>query len=134
MISLPILPWGACYRKEKSNGPAEVYLKKAQKLFPEFVEPDNPYQILAEIYLEEKREDEALTELLGWSRFDENSVWPLVRAAEIYRNRKDWAGAARVLDLSVYIDPYDPDVHSMLGEAAVEAGNWPAAVAAYQVS
>jgi cellulose synthase operon protein C len=126
------LAMGALLRKEKSNGPAEVYLKKAQKLFPEFVESDNPYQILAEIYLEEKREDEALTQLLGWSRFDENSVWPLVRAAEIYRNRKDWAGAARVLELSVYIDPYDPNVHGMLGEAAVEAGNWPAAVAAYQ--
>ena len=71
------LALGTLLRKEKSNGPAEVYLKKAQKLFPEFVEPDNPYQILAEIYLEEKREDEALTELLGWSRFDENSAWPL---------------------------------------------------------
>ncbi len=126
------LALGTLLRKEKSNGPAEVYLKKAQKLFPEFVEPDNPYQILAEIYLEEKREDEALTELLGWSRFDENSAWPLVRAAEIYRNRKDWAGAARVLELSVYINPYDTNIQGMLGEAAVEAGNWPAAVAAYQ--
>jgi len=66
-------------------------------------------------------------------RYDESAVLPLTRAAEIYRKRKDWANAARVLELSVYIDPYDTKVHSMLGESAVEAGDWNAAVAAFQV-
>ena len=127
------LQLGGILKKEKANGAAEVYLKKAQALFPEYVEPGNPYQVLADIYLEEKRPDEALTQLLGWSRYDENALAPLMRAAEIYRERKDWENEARMLQLSVYIHPYDPAAHTMLGEASMESRDWATAVAAYKV-
>ncbi len=127
------LQLGGILKKEKANGAAEVYLKKAQALFPEYVEPGNPYQVLADIYLEEKRPDEALTQLLGWSRYDENALALLMRAAEIYRERKDWANEARMLQLSVYIHPYDPAAHTMLGEAAMESRDWATAVTAYKV-
>jgi tetratricopeptide (TPR) repeat protein len=127
------LQLGSQLCQEKSYNAAETYLKKAESLFPPFVEPGNPYQLLGEMYLEQGREDEALAQFHRWSRYDEVSVAPLARAAEIYRKRKDWPDEARILDLSVYIDPYDTKVHSLLGEAAMEAGNWPAAIAAYQV-
>ena len=125
---------GLFLRKEKLNKEAEGYLKKAQLLFPEFVEAaGNPYQALMEIYLEEKREDDALAQIEAWIRLDENAAPPLIRAAEIFRTRKSWAETARMLELSIYINPYDLSAHSMFGEAATETGNWPAAVAAYQV-
>jgi tetratricopeptide (TPR) repeat protein len=102
-------------------------------LFPAFVEPGNAYQILGETYLELGREQDALAQFNSWANYDETSVVPLVRAAEIYRKRKDWTNQAKVLDLSVYIDPYDTKVHGLLGDAALEAANWAAAIAAFQV-
>ncbi|MBZ5495294.1 MAG: tetratricopeptide repeat protein [Acidobacteriia bacterium] len=127
------LQLGAQLRQAKSFTAAETYLKRAESLFPPFVEPGNPYQILGEMYLELGREEDALAQYVGWARYDENSTLALSRAAEIYRKRKDWTNAAKVLELSVYVDPYDPKVHAALGEAALEAENWPAAIAASQV-
>ncbi len=124
---------GARLQREKNSSAAESYLKKAEGIFPAYVEAGNPYQILGEMYLEQGREDDALAQFLGWTRYDEDSVVPLKRAAEIYRRRKDWANESKDLDLSVYIDPYDVKVQALLGESAVEAGNWPSAIAAYQV-
>jgi tetratricopeptide (TPR) repeat protein len=102
-------------------------------LFPEFTEPGNPYQALGEFYVDQQREGEALAQFLGWSRFDENAAPPLVLAAGIYQRRKDWPAMTRVLEQAVYINPYDPKLHTMLGEAASESGNWATAAAAYQV-
>ncbi len=127
------LRFGALLREEKVNREAEIYLKRAEKLFPEYVGPDSHYQILSEIYLEEKREEEELQQLVAWTRYDETAIAPLIRAAEIYRGRKNWSAAARMLELSMYIQPYDPRAISLLGESAGEAGDWAAAVAAYQV-
>jgi len=124
---------GALLRQEKSNSAAEGYLKKAEALFPQFVEHGGPYRILSEMYSELGRDDDVLAQCLAWARYDETSVAPLARAAGIYRKRKNWAEEAKVLDQSVYIDPYDTKVHTLLGESALEAQNWPAAIAAYQV-
>jgi tetratricopeptide (TPR) repeat protein len=127
------LQLGARLHEEKSYVAAETYLKKAESLFPAFVEPGNAYQALGEIYLELGRDQDALAQFNSWAGYDETSVVPLIRAAEIYRKRKDWANEAKVLDLSVYIDPYDTKVHGLLGDAALEAANWTAAIAAFQV-
>jgi tetratricopeptide (TPR) repeat protein len=127
------LQYGTQLREEQSYKEAEVHLKKAAALFPAYILPGNPYEILGEMYAEQERDDDALAQWNGWTRYDETAVQPLVRAAEIYRKRKDWANTARMLELSVYIDPYDSEVHERFGEAAGEAGNWLAAIAAYQV-
>jgi cellulose synthase operon protein C len=127
------LQLGTVLHAEKSYPEAEAALKKAESLFPSFVEPGNPYEILGDMYLEQRREEDALAQFNGWARYDENSVLALTRAAEIYRKRKDWVNTARCLELSAYIDPYDPKTHTQLGEAAMESQNWPAAIAAFQV-
>jgi Flp pilus assembly protein TadD len=56
----------------------------------------------------------------------------LLKAAKIYRSRKDWDSTAKMLNLSIFINPFDPDIQRMLGEAAMESGNWPLALAAYK--
>jgi tetratricopeptide (TPR) repeat protein len=126
------LQMGLLLHDEKAHKEAEPYLKKAERLFPAFTEPGNPYQALGETYLEQNRESEALAEYLGWARFDENALLPLTRAAEIYEKRKDWASAEKELELSIFINPYDADVLTRLGEAATRSGAWPDAVSAYQ--
>jgi tetratricopeptide (TPR) repeat protein len=123
---------GGLLRKEGANSEAEGYLKKAQQLFPQYVEAGNPYQLLGEMYLESKRQDDALAQFTTWSRLDGDSAEPLLKAAEIYRSRKDWNSAAKMLNLSIFINPYDSEVQKMLGEAAMESGQWPVALAAYR--
>jgi len=123
---------GALLRKEGATSEAEVRLKKAEQLFPQYVEAGNPYGILGQIYLEQKRDEEALAQFKAWSQLDGSARDPLLKAAEIYRNRKDWASAANMLNLSVFINPYDEDVLGKLGEAAMESGKWPAAITAYR--
>ncbi len=124
---------GALLQKEGSNAAAEVYLKKAQKIFPQFVAPGNTYQSLGQMYLESKRVDEALAEFVAWSRQDGEATIPLLKAAEIYSGRKDWDSVAHTLKLSVYINPYDQDAQKKLGDAAMDSRRWPDAIAAYRV-
>jgi cellulose synthase operon protein C len=128
------LELGARLREAKSYAAAEASLKKAETLFPQFVQKGNPYEILGDMYLEQGRDADALAQFNAWAGYDETTAVPLIHAAEICRKREDWAGVARLLELSVYIDPYDARVHGQLGDAAVQAANWPAAVAAYQVA
>jgi cellulose synthase operon protein C len=118
----------------KSYAAAETSLKKAESLFPQFVQKGNPYELLGDMYLAQGRDTDALAQFNAWAGYDETTAVPLTRAAQICRKRKDWAGVARLLELSVYIDPYEAKVHGQLGDAAVDAANWPAAIAAYQVA
>jgi cellulose synthase operon protein C len=126
------LRMGALLRKEGANGAAETYLKKAQELYPEYIEPGNPYQILGEMYLGSNREGDALTEFESWSRQDGESTIPLLKAAEIYAKRKDWDSITRILALAVFVNPYDLEMQRKLGEAAMESGKWTSAVAAFR--
>jgi cellulose synthase operon protein C len=123
---------GSLLRKEGANSEAEAHLKKAQQLFPQYVEAGNPYAILGEMYLELKREEEALAQFNAWSRGDGDARDPLLKASGIYRKRKEWDSAARMLNLYIFINPYDPDAQRQLGEAAMESGKWPVALAAYR--
>ena len=127
------LQMGALLQKEGNHKEAEALLKKAQQLFPQYVAPGNPYQLLGHYYLATGRENEALAQFVAWSREDGESTDPLIRAADIYRNRKDWASALRMLNLSIYINPYDAEVQKKLANTAMEAGKWPEAIAAFRV-
>jgi len=126
------LQLGRLFRKEGANADAEVCLKKAQQVFPQYVEEGNPYELLGEMYLEQKREEDALAQFKNWIKFDGTARVPLLKAADIYRSRKDWASAAEVLNLSIFINPYDLDVQKKLGDAAMENREWSVAVSAYR--
>jgi cellulose synthase operon protein C len=127
------LRMGTLLRKEGDYKSSEPYLKKAGQLFPQYTEPGNPYEQLADIYMKLNREDDALAELNTWSRMDGNSSTPLVEAAVIYGKRKDWTSVTRVLGLSIYVNPYDMAVQRQLGEAAMECENWNVAITAFRV-
>ncbi len=123
---------GMLLRGEKNDDEAEPHLKKAQQLFPEYVEDGGTYRQLFEIYEARGREDDSLAQLIGWTRYDENALEPLLRAAEIYRARKDWKSAVHVLELSNYISPYDARAQEMLGDSASAANEWAVAATAYR--
>jgi len=126
------LQMGRLLQKEGANAEAEVHLKKAQKAFPQYAEEGNPYEILGRMYLEQKRDDEALAQFKAWSQVNGEANEPLLKAAEIYWNRKEWSSAADMLHLSIFINPYDQDVQKKLGDASMESGRWLLAIAAYR--
>jgi cellulose synthase operon protein C len=126
------LQMGALLRKNGNDADAETCLKKAQQAFPQYAEAGNPYQLLGQMYLEQNRDNDALSEYTGWSRLDGDSILPLRRAAEIYGKRKDWNSVTKMLALSIYISPYDEDILKRYGAASMDSGNWPEAVASYQ--
>ncbi len=126
------LQLGTLLRKQGANAEAEIHLKKAQRVFPQYTEAGNPYELLGNMYLELKRDEDALAEFKAWSQIDGSAREPLLKAAEVYRNRKDWGSAANMLNLSVFINPYDQRVQKELGDAAMEAGKWPIAIVAYR--
>ena len=127
------LQLGSLEKEQGSKAEAERYLRKAQAVFPDYAENGGTYRLLFEIYQEEKRQDEALAQLSGWSSHDGEAVFPLSRAAEMYRARKDWKAAIRLLESASYVNPYDTDTQLALGECAVAAGDWVTAAVAYQV-
>jgi tetratricopeptide (TPR) repeat protein len=126
------LQLGAELQKEGALEEAEACLTKAENLFPQYVERGNPYQLLAQMYLKTQRENEALDQFNKWIRMDGNAREPLIKAAEIYNRRKDWASLARVLDLSIYIYPYDAKIQKELGETLLKLKDWDPAITAYQ--
>ncbi len=123
---------GALLQKEGAYALAEACLKKAQKTFPQYAGPGNSYQLLGKLYLDLKREEEALAEFVAWSRLNGEVVEPLFAAADIYARRKDWKSVAQMMALSIYIDPFDTVAQKRLGEAAMESGQWHEAIAAYR--
>jgi tetratricopeptide (TPR) repeat protein len=127
------LQMGTRHHEDGAYREAEAYLKKAQALFPQYVEQGNPYQLLAKIYLETQREDDALAEFEKWIRVDGDSVEPLMEAAKIYTKREDWESVAKLLNRFVYINPYDLEMQERLGKAALESEDWDTAIAAYGV-
>jgi tetratricopeptide (TPR) repeat protein len=124
---------GALLKEEGSNAAAERYLRRAQEIFPDYTDDGGTYRMLFEIYEKAQRQDEALAQLVLWSGHDGDAVFPLMHAAEIYRSRKDWQAAVRMLDAASFINPYDTDTQKMLGECAAAAGDWQAAAVAYEV-
>ncbi len=126
------LNMGKLLLNEGARAEAETYLKTAQRLFPHYIEPGNPYQLLGQMYLDTKKYDDALAEYLAWSRMDGSSMEPLIKAGEIYRIRNDWASVAGNLALSIYIYPYDPERLKLLGDAAMQSSQWAEAIAAYR--
>lgn len=124
---------GSLLKEEGAGEAAERYLSKAQAIFPDYSEDGGTYRLLFEIYQNEKRQDDALAQLSGWSSHDGDAVFPLARAAEIYRARKDWKAAVRMLEAASFINPYDADTQKALGECAAAAGDWATAALAYRV-
>ena len=126
------LSLGTLLAEEGAGAEAEKYLVKAKELFPQYIGKGNPYELLGRMYAEQNREEEALEIYKAWSRMAGSTADPLLRSAEIYRKRQNWKELENVLSRAVYIDPFDPEVHKMLGSAAMEIGAWESAASAFR--
>jgi tetratricopeptide (TPR) repeat protein len=99
--------YGAHLAKIGNHTEAEVYLKKAKTLLPEFVEPNNPHVLLADLYWKQNRRREAVAELEYVTARNGKSFQEAVRLSEWQLALGDTAAATRAVERALNIFPYD---------------------------
>lgn len=120
------------HRNEGRDGQAIEFLQKAKALFPGYVEPDNPYKQLSEIYHEQGRLAEAIAELESLTSINDSDFDSLKQLALWLNEAKKPQEARRALEKAMFIHPFDPETHQLLASLAHEAKDYPTALREYR--
>jgi predicted Zn-dependent protease len=107
--------YGAHLAKIGQYTDAEIFLKKAKTLFPEYVDENNPYVLLANIYWKQNRRHEAVAELEYLTANNGKAFQEAVRLSEWQLALADTAAAARAIERALAIFPYDVKLQHQYG-------------------
>ena len=107
---------------------AAAYLERAKALFPEYAGNDSPRWFLARIHKDRGQLPRAADELKVLTSANENHYQAHMDLAEILQTLGDDAGAATMLERSMYIYPYDAKAHTRLATLFSKLGNRAGAV------
>ena len=112
------MTYGSALFREERFAEAEEPLLRGRDLFPEYVGAGNAYTLLAEIYRRQEREEDAIEALMTLVASNE-TAWDehLALAGLLGAAGRDQEEAG-ILERSLYISPYDLDVHRRLAELA----------------
>ena len=102
---------------------AAPYLERAKTLFPEYSGNDSPRWYLARIHKEKGAFAKAAEELRALTAANESHYQAHLDLADVLQALGDEAGAAEMLDRSMYIYPYDPALHTRLAGLYTKLGN-----------
>jgi tetratricopeptide (TPR) repeat protein len=103
---------------------AEPFLKKAQQLFPEYAGEDSSYWLLATLYLQQGKYEQAEQQLAGLIAINAEHYSAHLQLAKLRAQRSDHAGAAAALEAAIYIFPYELDLHEGLAVHLASQGVW----------
>jgi cellulose synthase operon protein C len=95
------------------------HFQKAKAIFPTYDRPDNPYRQLADIYLEQGNREAAMTELEQLVQVNGSDFEALGQLGRMLKDAGRTEEAISTLERSIYVYPFDPEVHNLLGELAV---------------
>jgi len=117
-----------------SDWPAAIdAASKAITLFPEYVESDSPYIVLARAYANtEDKEKELQTLMAFWQRGGFAPEALRLLAHNLYDTGRAEEAIA-VLDSINYVDPFNVELHTTLGDWLLEAGKPDEALTEYEV-
>ena len=107
---------------------AEEPLRRGRALFPEYVGSGNAYTLLAEIYRQQEREEEAIEALMTLVASNEMAWDEHLALAGLLGGAGRDEQEAEILERSLYISPYDLDVHRRLAELAAASERFGLAV------
>ncbi|MDP6928151.1 MAG: tetratricopeptide repeat protein, partial [Planctomycetota bacterium] len=93
-----------------------------------------PSLLLARLYRELGRQDDAMVELRAFCELTGRAFQPRLELAEIERKRGDRRAEARYLREAAEIDPFLRRLHVRLGDALVALEQLPAAIKEYEVA
>jgi tetratricopeptide (TPR) repeat protein len=119
---------GAMLLRDERYDDAEVHLREALRMFPEYGEPDSPYWFLAQIHQERGELDRAAAALARLNSLSESNYTALVREADILEELDRPAEAAAALDKAVQVWPYEIVLHERLATMMSSLQNHVAAV------
>ena len=103
---------------------AGLFLEKAQQLFPEYAGGDSSYWLLAAVYLQQGKHEQAEEQLASMIAINAEHYDAHLQLAKLRANRGAHAAAAAALDAAIYIFPYDLDLHAALARHQASLGAW----------
>jgi tetratricopeptide (TPR) repeat protein len=95
--------------------------QRARDLYPDYVEAGNPYELLAEAYLDKKDKAAAARELDQYRLRGGKNPQTLKQLASLFADLDRPDQARAVLEQILWIRPGDEDLHARLGNALLEA-------------
>jgi hypothetical protein len=99
--------------------------------YPDYVEGNSVYELLADAYLEKGDKPAAIRELEDYSRVGGRNPSTIKQLAGLEPDR---AAASKALQRLIYIYPEDEKLHSLLGELWLEQGNTAGAIQEYKAA
>ncbi len=120
------------HRKEGEHAKAVGYLNKAKSIFPGYVESDNPYKQLSEIYKEQGRLPEAAAELQALTAINDSDFDSLKQLALWLKELKKPQEARTALERAMFVYPFDSESHQVLADLARAAQDHRVALREYQ--
>ena len=105
---------------------AELFLQKAQQMFPQYAGEDSSYWLLATLYLQQDKNEQAEQQLAAMTAINAEHYAAHWQLAELRAQRGDHAAAAAALEAANYIFPYDPALHEALAGHLASDGLWDA--------
>jgi tetratricopeptide (TPR) repeat protein len=108
--------------------------KKARDLIPSYVQGENPYRLLADLY--RKRGDAAATvrELEALTAIDEDDLAACKELADLYITQQRYDEGIRALTRAVMINPFDAKVRNMRGSAFERQRRYDKAITEFQAA
>jgi cellulose synthase operon protein C len=103
---------------------AELFLQRAQQLFPEYAGADSSYWLLAVLYLRQEKYLEAEEQLQQMVAINAEHYPAQLELARLRLRRGDGAAAIDALQDAIYIYPYDAEVHRDLAQQYGALENW----------
>jgi len=120
------------YRKEGQLEKAVACLNKAKSVFPSYVESDNPYKQLGEIYRQQNRLADAIAELQALTQRNDHDFDSLKQLAQWLNEVGKPEEARQILQDAMYIDPFEPQSHQLLAELCLKHKDLPLALREYR--
>jgi tetratricopeptide (TPR) repeat protein len=103
---------------------AEMFLLRAQQLFPEYAGGDSSYWLLAGLYLQQQKPAEAEQQLERMIAINAEHYEAHLQLARLRADRGAHAGAAAALEAAIFIYPYDLEVHRDLASHLAHLERW----------
>ena len=119
-------------RRQKEYDRAIACLTAAKAVFPNYVDDENPYKQLSQIYAEKGLLPEAIAELLALAQRSDRDFDSFKQLATwlIQSNRQE--EAKEILERTIYIDPFDSVTHQNLAELSFRQGDFAVALREYR--
>lgn len=123
---------GILYFNQKQLDKAKTELEKAKQAYPNYVEGNNPYLLLAKIYQLQKQNDKRLAELNAYMKLNAHDFKLRLELAKEFYQTKDYARTILLLKEGLDIYPLSIEAYQLLASSYKETQQWKPAQQSYR--